>query len=230
MFSGPLLERLDALLERGERMNSFRFPSRRGAVFQLGEANLGRFREWKNRCLDLIRTAVGEESEFYRAFPVHYPEHRQDTFHVAMEHYLCILRILRERMRERPEEEPPSEDLAPSIVEGARHLLRAGFKDAAAIYCRAALEVSLRELCRGHGVGFEAGDSINKMAQRLMDAKAVSQGEWRAIQAWATFANAAAYQKYDQYKDDQVEDMIDWLQGFTVKTAQTKPVFAADDI
>lgn len=124
---------------------------------------------------------MGEESELYRAFPVDYPDHRQGTFHVAMDHYLLILRLLRERLEEPPRKEPPLEPVDIAITEGARRLLEAGYKDAAAIYCRADLEVFLRGLSRCSGVGFEAGDSINKMAQRLWDASVLSEGEWKAI-------------------------------------------------
>lgn len=219
MSSGPLLDRLDALLERGERMSSFQFPEKEGSVFGLGASNRARLSDWKDGCFDLIRDAMGKESELYRAFPVDYPDHRQGTFHVAMDHYLFILRLLRERMDETPREEPEAEAAAPSIVEGARRLLKAGYKDAAAIYCRAALEVSLRAMCRMGGVEFDAGDSINKMAQRLSDATLLGPDEWKAIQRWAPFANAAAYQKVNQYRAEQVEQMISWLEKFSGRSA-----------
>ena len=108
MSSSPLLERLNALIERGERMRSFRFPEKDGVLYQLGASNRARLREWKDSCLDLIRAAAGEESELYRAFPVDYSDHGQGMFHAAMDHYICILRILRERMEEPPRGEAPN--------------------------------------------------------------------------------------------------------------------------
>jgi len=99
-----------------------------------------------------------------------------------------------------------------------RRLLQAGHKDAAAIYCRVALEVSLRSLCRRSDVGFEEGGSINGMAQSLRDASVISPEEWKAIQRWATLANTAAYQKFSQYRADKVEEMVDWLEDFTRRT------------
>jgi len=230
MSSSPLLERLNALIERGERMRSFRFPEKDGVLYQMGASNRARLMEWKDSCLDLIRAAAGEESELYRAFPVDYSDHGQETFYAAMDHYICILRILRERMEEPPDEEPPMGDVSPFIVDGARRLLEAGYKDAAAIYCRVILGVSMRALCRGNGVEFESGDSINRMAQRLMDAAVLSPEDWRAIQMWATFANTAAHQNFSQYKADQVREMVGWLQEFAARTAQAKPVVTTDDI
>jgi len=218
MSSSPMLERLNALVEQGERIRSFRFPERNGVLFQLGTSNRARLREWKDSCLDLIRAAAGEESELYRAFPVDHPDHMQDTFHEAMDHYISILRILRERAEELPGEGPPEGDDSPSIVQGARRLLQAGHKDAAAIYCRVALEVSLGSLCRRSDVGFEGGGSINGMAQSLRDASVISPEEWKAIQRWATLANTAAYQKFSQYRADKVEEMVDWLEDFTGRT------------
>ena len=105
MSSGPLLERLDSLIERGERMNSFRFPERAGVVYQLGPSNCAKLRDWKDSCLELIRAAAGEESALFLAFPVDYPDHNQRWFYAAMDHYLSILRILHEMMEERLEEE-----------------------------------------------------------------------------------------------------------------------------
>ncbi len=218
MSSGPLLERLDALIDVGERMRSFRFPEAGDAVYQLGPSNRAKLRDWKDSCLSLIREAVGEESELYRAFPVDYPDDRQGAFHAAMDHYLCVLRVLREMIGGRPEE-PPADAVAPYIVEGARRLFEAGYKDAAAVYCRVALEVFLRGLSKRSGVGFEARDSINKMAQRLLEAAVLGEEEWRAIERWSTFANAAAYQKFSQYTAEKVGQMIGWLEKFTGRAA-----------
>ena len=120
MSSNPLLERLNAIIGRGERMRLFQFPKNTGVLYQLGASNRARLMDWKDNCLDLIRAAAGEESELYRAFPVNYSDQRQGTFHAAMDHYLGILRILRERMGDPLEEEPPMDDTPSSIVDGAR--------------------------------------------------------------------------------------------------------------
>jgi len=215
MSSGPVLERLNALIEQGERIRSFQFPEREGVLYQLGTSNRARLREWKDSCLGLIGDAAGEDSELFRAFPFERPDHMQDTFHEAMDHYLSILRMLRDISEELGAKDFTRGDGSASIVHGARRLLEAGHKDAAAIYCRVALEVSLRSLCVRGGVGFEEGDSINKMAKGLREASVIGQDEWRAIQRWATLVNAAAYQRFSQVKPEKVRDMVDWLGHFS---------------
>lgn len=214
MSSSPVLERLNALIEQGERIRSFQFPEREGVLYQLGPSNRARLREWKDSCLGLIGAAAGEGSELFRVFPFERPDHMQDTFHEAMGHYLSILRMLQDISEELWEKDSTRTDASASIVHGARRLLDMEHKDSAAIYCRVALEVSLRSLCVKSGVKYEEGDSINKMAQSLKEASVIGLDEWRAIQRWATLVNSAAYQRFSQVKPRRVREMVDWLEHF----------------
>jgi HEPN domain-containing protein len=216
-MSNPMLDRLNALLISGEKIRSFRFPEREGVLFQLGESNRAKLLDWKDNCLELVGSSMGMDSEVFRAFPIDLPDLAQGAFHTAMDHYLSILRVFKEMMEEGANvvyevRVPPQ-----FIVEGARQLLEAGYKDAAAIYCRAAFETSLRSLCKTNGIELEGGASINKMAQRLMEATFLHFDELKAIEMWANYANAAAHGQFDQYKEEQVNRMVFWLEEFVSK-------------
>jgi len=97
-MSGPRLDRLNALLGSGEKIRSFQFPEREGIVYQLGESNRAKLRDWKDSCLELVGSAVGMNNELFRAFPIELQDHVQGTFHAAIDHYLSVLRILRAKM------------------------------------------------------------------------------------------------------------------------------------
>ena len=216
-MSSPMLDRLNALLIGGEKIRSFRFPEREGVIFQLGESNRAKLRDWKDNCLELIKSSMGMDSEVFRAFPIDLSDLAQGAFHTAMDHYLSILRVFKEMMEKGSNVENEGRVPTQFIVEGAKQLLESGYKDAAAIYCRAAFEASLRSLCETKGIESDEGDSINKMAQRLLEAAFLHFDELKAIEMWANYSNAAAHGQFDQYKEEQINRMICWLDEFVSK-------------
>jgi hypothetical protein len=111
-------------------------------------------------------------------------------------------------------------------LEMASHLLGEGYKDAAAVIAGSSLEEHLRELCRISGIQTsetnKQGDLRHKKADRL-NADLAKAGVYNAIRSklvtgWLGIRNDAAHGKYDQYGDEQVNNMISGITEFIAST------------
>jgi hypothetical protein len=103
-------------------------------------------------------------------------------------------------------------DVFDSVLEQAKHLLRAGYKDPAAVLCRVVLEDSLKRLARANGL-----DDTKKAAlinQDLKQANFYNQPQWRQIDAWLDTGNKAAHGDFNTYNDDDVKRMNEGIEAF----------------
>jgi hypothetical protein len=103
-------------------------------------------------------------------------------------------------------------ELFDTVLEQAKHLLRTGYKDVAAVLGRVVLEDALRRIAPTEGV-----DPTQKPAKINEDLKAkdrYSQPQWRQVQTWLDIGNAAAHGKFADYSDSDVAALLDGLGGF----------------
>ena len=111
-------------------------------------------------------------------------------------------------------------------LEMASYLIKdEGLKDPAAVIVGSTLEEHLRKLCQKHGIsttvtrgnGSTAPKKASAMNLELRTQGVYNQPEWRQIDAWLDIRNDAAHGHYDNYKAQQVEQMIDGIGGFMAR-------------
>ena len=98
------------------------------------------------------------------------------------------------------------------FLEMADHLLKSGYKDAAAVVAGSTLETHLRQLCQKFVVEIEAADGrgnlrpkkADRMNSDLVIASAYSKLDQKNVTAWLDLRNKAAHGEYDKYSSDQV--------------------------
>ncbi len=104
------------------------------------------------------------------------------------------------------------------FLEMAEHLLREGFKDAAAVLLGAVLEDTLRKIADTNGV-----DVLNSKGKPLtldpLNASLSKKGVYgplvqKQIISWANLRNAAAHGHFSQYDAAQVQQMLLFVQKF----------------
>ncbi len=99
-----------------------------------------------------------------------------------------------------------------SVLEESKHLLNTGHKDAAAILGRVVTEDSLKRLSRREGL------NDNYKATRLNDElKKIglyTQPQWRLIQVLLDLGNSAAHGNFNDYNDDEVNNMLHGIEMF----------------
>jgi hypothetical protein len=99
-----------------------------------------------------------------------------------------------------------------TVLDEEKYLNKFGFKDPAAVLARVVLEDSLKRLARESGL--DASLKSSHINDELRKAGRYPQPQWRLIQAWLDVGNAAAHGKFEDYKDDDVEAMIDGVDRF----------------
>ena len=105
-------------------------------------------------------------------------------------------------------------DMLDTIVEEARVLLQAKYKDATAIYCRVILETSAKKLCDNNKLSYRKKEKLSSIIDKLRKKGFLSLPEWRQIQAWTDIGNSAAHGKFDDYSEEDVKNMLNGIDSF----------------
>ncbi|WZL80236.1 hypothetical protein QBE53_06335 [Vallitaleaceae bacterium 9-2] len=103
-----------------------------------------------------------------------------------------------------------------SVLEEAKHLLKAQHKDPAAVLGRVVVEDTLKRIARREDI------TENLKAARLND-ELKKQGvystpQWRLIQSWLDVGNSAAHGKFDDYDFNDVVNMLNGIEQFMANT------------
>lgn len=99
-----------------------------------------------------------------------------------------------------------------SVLEEAKHILDAGYKDPAAVLGRVVLEDSLKRLAREEQIDDAKKASV--LNEELKKAGRYNQPQWRQIQVWLDIGNDAAHGNFNNYTKEQVKDQIDGIERF----------------
>jgi hypothetical protein len=115
-------------------------------------------------------------------------------------------------------------ELFGDFLEMADHLLREGYKDAAAVLVGGTLEGHLRQLCQAHGVAVvvpsASGPRPKKAEQMnadLAQAELITKLDSKNITAWLDLRNNAAHGKYDHYTREQVQIALAAVRDFLAR-------------
>ncbi len=98
------------------------------------------------------------------------------------------------------------------ILYQAKELLREGLKDVAAIYGRISLEKNLKELAEKNNIA--SNQRANKINDDLRNKNIYTQIRWREIQVWLDIGNKSAHGEFNDYTNNDVENMLDGVERF----------------
>lgn len=104
------------------------------------------------------------------------------------------------------------------FLEMAEHLLREGYKDAAAVILGAVLEDSLRKIAEANDVS-TIGPNGKPLTLDPLNAAVTKQGVYgplvqKQITSWANLRNDAAHGHFEKYDESQVQHMLLFVQKF----------------
>ncbi|WP_428420976.1 DUF4145 domain-containing protein [Methylibium sp.] len=102
-------------------------------------------------------------------------------------------------------------------ISQAASLLSADYKDAAAVLCGVALEVTLKHLAGKHSL---AAGKLDMMNVALCKASVFNVTKQQQITAWAAIRNRAAHGEWAAYTKSDVENMLQGVQGFVADYLQ----------
>lgn len=117
-----------------------------------------------------------------------------------------------------------SAEIFSDFLEMAEHLLKEGYKDAAAVMVGSVLEEHLRQLCLKNSIPIEKdkdGKLIPKKADLLNSELAsvtiYNKLDQKSITSWLDLRNNAAHGKYSEYSKEQVEFMCQGVMNFMMR-------------
>jgi hypothetical protein len=206
----PLISRrFEELTVKAEEVSKTRQPTGPGNECSISSPL---FREWATSALNLVERSMSRQSVHFENLSLHCRkftgweqsfEECRSIFKAAREDYeggyLFTVRAL------------VKAEVLSDAFQQARELHKSGYKDPAAILCRVALEVTLKELCDKNGI---TPTSLNRMNEDLCKAGVYNKAKQMQITAWAAIGNYAAHGKSKEYTDNDAQSMLDGVQAF----------------
>ena len=193
--------------------------------------NSGKREEVINNLIIRIRSIVkrigGKDSEYYKRFEEIKVKHVKMLDHTMLEPLKGVLDGLYQDLKAgylKSFSELIHADIFSDYIEMAEYLLEEGYKDPAAVITGSTLEEHLRKLCIKNGIDIEImskGKLKPKKADRLNSElakeKVYTKLEQKSVTAWLDLRNNAAHGKYNEYNDNQVNQMIIGVRDFIVR-------------
>ena len=219
MSSVRLTDRVNELILRGEeiRKTCTTFSTMEFGDYVLSFSDREKLDQWKLSCLNIIDTIAGKKSIFYTSFPHKYVDYKPMTFAGAMSHYLSVLKALKEELDGaylQGIESLVTRDMLSTILEEAKILMRAKYKDAAAVYCRVVLETAVKRFSDKNKITYAKNDKLGAISEKLKTRGLLTLPEWRQIQAWTDVGNSAAHGKFADYSEIDVQNMLNGIETF----------------
>ena len=172
-------------------------------------------------CIAAIERASGKGSTYYQ----HASSIRGLNEHIELAAVVGVCQSLLSDIRKGYTQslaEVIHADIFADYLEMADHLVKQGYKDAAAVIAGSTLESHIRKLCNKHGVATESSGKpvkATKMNADLCKAGVYAMLDQKSITAWLDLRNNAAHGNYSEYDSGQVGLMISSVRDFIARHA-----------
>ncbi len=218
MAIDKILERLDSLITMGEKVLATRRSPLPGVLSGRGDyVKDGLFRQWRTSCLAFLN-ALPSDYVYCREFEGHCKDSLYESFYHDAEAGVAVLRAAKEDIEGgylQKVEMLISAEVFDDFLEMAEHLLANGYKDPAASLIGAVLEDGLRRICGNNNIAVKSDDNISSLNRKLADKKDVyNRLKQREIEVWNKLRDYADHGHFDQYKQDDVTDMLKGVRSF----------------
>jgi hypothetical protein len=227
-----LIKRIQVLIEKGENIKTQRYverprpwfsgiPSRSGLRSNTSRGDFvpyvepGAFEEWRTNALSLIEGITDPESIYQRNFQ----EEVNEPHVTDVDKGVGILRALKNDIEQGYLTKYRFKVVAEvfdNLLEMAEHLLELEntYKDLTAFLVGVVLEDGLRQLCGKNNIQIKKDDDISCLNQKLAGKEIYNKITQKNIQAWKAIRDSADHGKFDEYKKEDVQDMLKWVKRF----------------
>jgi hypothetical protein len=169
-------------------------------------------------CLSFISTLFGTSHSYYKEFD----STVNDSYTYNTERGVEILKSIKNEIEQgwlTSIRALVVADVFADFVEMAEHLLKEGYKDAAAIILGSVLEDTLRKIALRNGIAI-TNDKGKPLTIEPLNIEVAKKEVYNSlikkqVTAWADLRNNAAHGHYDEYNSDQVKDMLTYVTHFT---------------
>lgn len=206
------ITRINQLITKGDDVRNHYIPSPPNVIGG-GHIDYALFNEWKNNSENIISIACGKESHYFTNFI----EQTKSPWKSCVENGVGILKALKEDIETgfiSNVKELVTAEVFVDFLDMAKHLLDAGYKDPSASLIGAVLEDGLRKISLKNNVEVKDGDDISALNTKLGDKNIYNRLVQQQIQAWKVVRDRADHGKFDEYKNEDVEAMLEGVQRF----------------
>lgn len=188
------------------------------------------FHQWATSVLNLLRGALGEETDHYLQFHDAYKAFKGYTENLRQ--FLKLKGILAAAKEDYEGgylfklESLVTADVFADFLEMADYLLQEHYKDPAAVLVGGVLEEHLRRLCQHNSIPITRTDSRGRTVPVKADAmnaelarqRVYHKLDQKSVTAWLDLRNKAAHGDYDAYNEEQVRNMLEGVREFAKRT------------
>ena len=213
---------IDSLIKLGERINQL--ASNADNCFEGN--NLTDTSLWVTRLGQLLRKLYGKNSQHFENYTA--ATSVNNFYNIHSNWYGHISQLLGIALTVKHDIENDllvsikgllQADLFADFLEIGEHLLKEGYKDAAAVTIGAVLEDGLRKLCIKNDIETIKPNgkpkTIDPLNTELAKKDIYSKLVQKQVTTWAHIRNKAAHGEYHEYDDKQVKMMLLFVEGFS---------------
>jgi hypothetical protein len=102
-------------------------------------------------------------------------------------------------------------DFFDSVVDQAKELLRTGHRIPSAVLSRVIIEQWLRDIAEKESISAFDTEKLSNLNNSLKKSGTFSTPKWRQVQSFLDVGNSAAHGKDDEFEDDDIQRMIDFI-------------------
>ena len=200
-----ILKRISDILSLGEAI---------GASGYDGNVDTAKSFHWASSALNITERVYGSESHYFTTIQENVKEF---PYYHSFQMALGVFRAVKEdyengaifTLRQIVEAE-----VFDDFLEQSESLLSAGFYQPAAVVAGAVLEDGLRKLCIREGLDLPTKPKLDSMNVALSKNGTYNLLTQKRITALADVRNSAAHGKWDQFRQEDVDDLIQWIRNF----------------
>lgn len=171
------------------------------------------FYAWKAGAQSFLQKVVGEKS-------THFKELQNGCGSAYPDNALIEQSVLKAAKEEIDEgllksiENLVSADIFTDSFDKAEHFLEQGYKDSAASLIGAVLEDGLRKIAKNNEIRLKSKENIKSLNEKLASANIYNRLVQRKIEVWNAVRNNADHGDFEEFKGNDVEDMLKGVNGF----------------
>ena len=214
MSKEKILEHIDRLIEKGDKVVETRKPNPPNA-FGLLTLDSASFSGWQTQTIAFLINLLGETHTYVQSFK----EIIQLTaaYEGSVRSGQAILNSVREDVSGgflTDIKMLVSAEIFTDFIEMAKHLLECGYKDPAASLCGAVLEDGLGKIALKNGIKVKSREDISSLNQKCADKHIYNRLVQKEIEVLNEIRNNADHGKFEDYKNENVGDMINKVSDF----------------
>ena len=211
-----ILERLEDLIEQGNRVISTRKPPP-PHVRGRDRIDIQLANQWFTSCINLLSRVFGTDSEYCINMKGHYKNYPcYNDVNMAF----GVLKAAKEDYEKESIFDLKSlieAEVFDDFLEQAEHLLKLDYFQPAAVIAGSVLEDGLRKICKKNKIELGSKPKLDSMNSKLAKAGIYNKLTQKKITALADIRNSAAHGKWNEFDKDEVEDMIKSIRSFMEK-------------